>query len=115
MNNSIILIDGMNRLNKENSNMTLIDVVIKGASRRLRPILLTTLTTVIGIFPLAYVSELWAPLALAIMFGLSFAAVLTLFLVPILYLNWSKKKVPAQPPPSYSQENINISSPDSLS
>jgi len=107
VNNSIILIDGMNHLRKQNTHMTLIDVVIKGAGRRLRPILLTTLTTVIGIFPLTYAAEIWAPLAFAVMFGLSFAAVLTLFLVPILYLKWpGRESSPSLPPPPPSLSSI---------
>jgi len=88
VNNSIILIDVMNNLRKQSTGMKLIDVVVQGAARRLRPILLTTLTTVIGIFPLTYASEIWAPLAFSVMFGLSFAAILTLFLVPVLYVRW---------------------------
>ncbi|MCB9805534.1 efflux RND transporter permease subunit [Candidatus Nomurabacteria bacterium] len=91
VNNSIILIDTMNKLREENSLMPIRDIVIKGSVSRIRPILLTTLTTVIGIIPLTYASELWSPLAFAIMFGLSFAVIITLFLVPILYSRWPGK------------------------
>lgn len=85
VNNSIILIDVMNSQRLENPKKPVKDVVIDGAVSRLRPIVLTTLTTVIGIFPLTYASELWGPLAYSIMFGLSFSVVITLILVPILY------------------------------
>jgi multidrug efflux pump subunit AcrB len=61
------------------------DVVIDSAVGRLRPILLTTLTTVIGMIPLTFVGDLWAPLAYAVMFGLLFSVVITLVLVPISY------------------------------
>lgn len=91
VNNSIILIDRMNSLRRENPNMPIDQVVLEGATSRLRPILLTTLTTVIGIIPLTYSSELWSPLAFAIMFGLSFAVVITLILVPVLYHRWPGK------------------------
>jgi len=91
VNNSIILIDVMNRLRVAHPSMPIRDVVLEGASSRLRPILLTTLTTVIGIVPLTYASALWAPLAFAIMFGLSFAVLITLVLIPILYDRWPGK------------------------
>ncbi|MDP4000668.1 MAG: efflux RND transporter permease subunit [bacterium] len=92
VNNSIILIDVMKNLRKTYPAMPILEVVLEGASSRLRPILLTTLTTVIGIFPLTYASGLWSPLAYAIMFGLTFAVVLTLILVPILYHRWPGKQ-----------------------
>ena len=85
VNNSIILIDVMNKLRREKPEKSIIDVVIEGATSRLRPILLTTVTTVIGVIPLTYVSDLWGPLAYSIMFGLLFAVVVTLVLIPILY------------------------------
>ena len=85
VNNSIILIDVMNKLRRANPEKKIIDVVIEGATMRLRPILLTTVTTVIGVIPLTYVSEIWGPLAYSIMFGLTFAVVITLLLIPILY------------------------------
>ncbi|PIR37973.1 MAG: hypothetical protein COV34_02705 [Candidatus Zambryskibacteria bacterium CG10_big_fil_rev_8_21_14_0_10_42_12] len=88
VNNSIILIDVMNNLRKEHPEWSSDRVAVEGATLRLRPILLTTLTTVIGIIPLTYASGLWGPLAYSIMFGLSFATVVTLILVPILYGRW---------------------------
>ncbi|MFT5179962.1 MAG: multidrug efflux pump subunit AcrB [Candidatus Paceibacteria bacterium] len=88
VNNSIILIDNMNRTRKEYPHYPIDDVVLKGATSRLRPILLTTFTTVVGIFPLTYASGLWAPLAFSIMFGLTFAVIVTLILVPIMYSRW---------------------------
>ncbi len=60
--------------------------MIEAAQRRLRPILLTTATTVGGLIPL-YLGggPMWEPMAIAIMFGLVFSTVLTLGIVPILY------------------------------
>ena len=52
---------------------------------RFRPIMLTTITTVVGMIPLSRISDFWSPLAFAIMFGLTFAMILTLILVPTLY------------------------------
>ncbi|PIR88160.1 MAG: hypothetical protein COU10_00595 [Candidatus Harrisonbacteria bacterium CG10_big_fil_rev_8_21_14_0_10_45_28] len=85
VNNSIILIDKMNTLRIERPNDSIKNIVLEGATSRLRPILLTSLTTVIGIIPLTYASALWSPLAFAIIFGLSFAVVITLWLVPTMY------------------------------
>ncbi len=85
VNNSIILIDVMNKIRKQNPEKEIKDVVIEGATARLRPILLTTITTVIGVIPLTYVSDLWGPLAYSIMFGLISAVFITLLLIPILY------------------------------
>jgi len=91
VNNSIILIDSMNGIRRNYPHNPIDEVVINASVSRLRPILLTTLTTVIGIIPLTYSSDLWSPLAFAIMFGLSFAVVVTLILVPILYARWPGK------------------------
>ena len=65
--------------------LPLIEVVIDSAATRLRPIVLTTITTVIGMIPLSLSNPTWGPLAFSIMFGLSFAIVLTLILVPVLF------------------------------
>lgn len=88
VNNSIILIDVMNNLRRKNPEMSIDEVVLQGATARLRPILLTTITTVVGITPLIFASALWAPLAWAIMFGLTFSVVLTLILIPVIYRRW---------------------------
>ena len=85
VNNSIILIDVMNHLRNEHPEWLLHQTVLEGAASRLRPILLTTTTTVIGIIPLLFASSLWAPLALSIIFGLSFSVVITLVMIPIIY------------------------------
>ena len=85
VNNSILLIDQMNATRRRNPDQPLTESVIEAAVSRLRPVLLTAATTVIGIFPLTFASDLWSPLAYAIMFGLSFSVVITLLLIPILY------------------------------
>ena len=85
VNNAIILISVINSIRTEEPNSDLRSVIVRGAVSRLRPILLTTLTTIVGIAPLTLASELWAPLAWAVMFGLAFTATATLILVPLLY------------------------------
>lgn len=85
VNNSILLIDQMNGLRRRSPDLPIREVVIIASSSRLRPILLTTLTTVIGMVPLLSTDEIWIPLATAVMFGLSFSVIITLVLIPIIY------------------------------
>jgi len=91
VNNSIILIDVINKLRKSAPERRIADVVIEGSALRLRPIVLTTVTTIFGMIPLIFVSELWAPLAFAVMFGLISSVVVTLVLVPVIYARWPGK------------------------
>jgi len=93
INHAIILMDSIARIHRENHDMSHEEVVIEAASTRLRPILLTTVVTVIGMVPLALVSPFWAPLAVAIMFGLAFSLLLTLVLIPMLYFRWPGKRL----------------------
>mgnify|MGYP001494100851 CR=1 FL=1 len=92
VNNSILLIDMMNHLRVKYPERPVREVVLDAAAARLRPILLTTLTTVIGMVPLLTTDPIWVPLAVAIMFGLSFSVVITLVLVPVIY-NWKPGRV----------------------
>ena len=85
VNNSILLIDMMNQMRHRHPERPIHDVVLDAATSRLRPILLTTTTTVIGMIPLTYAGDLWAPLAYAVMFGLLFSVIITLILIPITY------------------------------
>jgi multidrug efflux pump len=88
INHAIILMDSIARIHKEQAHLSLEEVVIESAASRLRPILLTTIVTVIGMIPLALSSPFWGPLGFAIMFGLAFSLLLTLILIPILYYRW---------------------------
>ncbi|MCI5050984.1 MAG: efflux RND transporter permease subunit [Candidatus Pacebacteria bacterium] len=90
VNDSIILVDVMNSIRKENPDKPKRDVVIEGATARLRPVIVTTITTVLGMIPLLFVSPLWEPFAFAVIIGLSFATTLTLVLIPMLYDKFSK-------------------------
>lgn len=93
INHAIILMDSIARIGRERPGQTLTDVVVEAASSRLRPIVLTTITTVVGMIPLSLVSALWGPLAISIMFGLAFSMVLTLVVIPVLYHRWPGKAV----------------------
>ena len=93
INHAIILMDSIARIHREHPEMSLENVVVEASSTRLRPILLTTVVTVVGMIPLTLASPFWAPLAFAIMFGLAFSLLLTLVLIPTLYYRWPGKAV----------------------
>jgi multidrug efflux pump subunit AcrB len=84
INHAIILMDSIIQRLHEGEGRTLEEIIVEAAVSRLRPIFLTTITTVIGMIPLTYASALWGPLAFAILFGLSFAMILTLVMIPVL-------------------------------
>jgi multidrug efflux pump subunit AcrB len=83
VNNGIILVDTINENRVQ--GMDKMNAVIEGCVSRLRPILLTTITTVAGLLPLVITQPSWAPLGFAIIFGLMFSTILTLLVVPLLY------------------------------
>ena len=89
VNNAIVLVDYINLLRRE-QGLDLFEAIVRSGSRRLRPILMTTLTTALGLVPLAIGlgagSELQAPLARAVVGGLLSSTVITLLFVPALYL-----------------------------
>jgi multidrug efflux pump subunit AcrB len=85
INNAIVLIDRIG-IEREQNGLEPRRAIIEAAQRRLRPILLTTATTVCGLIPLwVGGGPMWKPMAVSIIFGLLFATVLTLGLVPVLY------------------------------
>ena len=89
INHAIILLDSILRILRSDDNKrTLRDSIVEASAVRLRPIVLTTITTVIGMIPLTTASPLWGPLAFAIMFGLTFAMILTLVFVPVFFYRW---------------------------
>ena len=89
VNNAIVLIDYINSLIKEEKK-GLYESVTEAAKTRLRPILMTTLTTVLGLLPLAMGlgegSELISPLAITVMGGLLVSTFLTLVVIPAAYM-----------------------------
>jgi HAE1 family hydrophobic/amphiphilic exporter-1 len=88
VNNAIVLVDYTNLLRRRDG-LPLAEAVVEGARRRLRPILMTTLTTVLGLVPLAIGigegSELQAPMARVVIGGLTASTLITLYLVPAVY------------------------------
>lgn len=85
VNNAILLIDMMNQRRLRDPEKDILEIVVDTSVDRLRPILLTTITTVVGMIPLINTGDIWAPLAYAVMFGLTFSVFITLLLIPILY------------------------------
>lgn len=98
VNNSIVLIDTFNRLKNDAKNLN--EAILHSAAQRLRPILLTTTTTMVGLTPVALqitidwfgrsvevgglMSAWWVPFSTAVIWGLGFSSLLTLFLIPTL-------------------------------
>ena len=85
--NGIVLIDYIT-LNRERG-MSIRRAVIDGGRSRLRPVVMTTLTTILGMVPMAVGSgqgaEMWRPMGTAVIGGLTFSTILTLLFVPVLY------------------------------
>ncbi|HNX87922.1 MAG TPA: efflux RND transporter permease subunit [Paludibacteraceae bacterium] len=85
--NGIVLVDYIN-LNRERG-MGIVQAVVKGGRSRLRPVVMTTLTTILGMLPMALSnsqgSEMWKPMAVSVIGGLTVSTLLTLVIVPSLY------------------------------
>ncbi|MDJ0921579.1 MAG: efflux RND transporter permease subunit [Henriciella sp.] len=97
VNNNIVLIDTFQRLQRDGRNAE--QAAIAAAAQRIRPILLTTLTTICGLLPMVFMmnvsfldgsisfggvtAEWWVPLATAVVFGLGFSTMLTLIVTPV--------------------------------
>ena len=106
VNNSIVLVDYASRLRRQ--GLPLLDALRRAGAVRFRPVLLTAITTVLGLLPMALgVSidfrkltidtgassmEMWGPMAQAVCFGLVFATALTLVVVPVMYLLQEQSK-----------------------
>jgi HAE1 family hydrophobic/amphiphilic exporter-1 len=88
VNNGIVLVDYINQQRRK--GMELIEAVEFGSLARLRPVLMTALTTILGMVPLAIGTgsgaETWAPLARAVIGGLTATTALTLVVIPVLYI-----------------------------
>ena len=98
VNNAIVLVEQIEICRQQ--GMEKLNAVLEAASLRLRPILMTTLTSVFGMLPLAIGlnegSEMLKPLATIVVFGLSFSLLVSLLLIPALYLLIHKKERPLE-------------------
>ena len=89
VNNGIIMVELANQI-REDEKVDRTTAILRAAPQRLRPILMTTITTVLGLFPLALGigegSEFLQPLGVVVFSGLSLATLLTLFIIPCFYI-----------------------------
>jgi HAE1 family hydrophobic/amphiphilic exporter-1 len=93
-----VLIDRINQLRAQGIEKTA--AIIEAAQSRLRPILMTTLTTSLGLLPMAIGlgegAEIRTPMAVTVIYGLLFATLLTLFFIPVIYSLFDRKQFDPQ-------------------
>ncbi|MDA3778884.1 MAG: efflux RND transporter permease subunit [Bacteroidales bacterium] len=95
VNNGIVLVDYINLLRKRGYN--LIDAVVEGGRSRMRPVLMTSFTTILGMLPMALSTgmghEMYSPLGITIIGGLFISTIITLILIPTIYISFHKKSI----------------------
>jgi len=97
VNDSIVLVDAINR-GVRAEGLDPLAACLEGCTSRMRPILVTTITTVIGLVPLAMTDAVWAGLCMAIVYGISLATALTMLVIPAIYLGIERPPAPAAAP-----------------
>ncbi|HAK52786.1 MAG TPA: acriflavin resistance protein [Gammaproteobacteria bacterium] len=106
VNNAIVLIDRVNQLRQ--AGMAKLDAIKEGAGQRLRPIMMTTLTTILGLLPMAIgigeAAELRTPMAITVIGGLLVSTFLTLIIIPVVYDLVDRKVIEVDSFDSQSQE-----------
>ncbi|MEI6859439.1 MAG: efflux RND transporter permease subunit [Shewanella sp.] len=94
VNNAIVLVDRINQLRQEGKEK--MSAISEAAKSRLRPIIMTTMTTALGLSPMAFGlgdgSEVRAPMAITVIFGLILSTLLTLVVIPVLYALFDRKQ-----------------------
>lgn len=113
VNNAIVLVDRINQLRTQGIDKV---VAIKQAAQsRFRPIVMTTLTTTLGLLPLAIGlgegSELRAPMAITVIFGLMVSTLLTLIVIPVLYQLFDRKRFESTKTPDTATMATSASEP----
>lgn len=108
VNNAIVLIDRINQLRAAGSEKTL--AIKQACEQRLRPIVMTTLTTILGLLPMAIGmgdgAEVRTPMAITVIFGLLFSTSLTLVLLPVMYSLFERKTFPVESADSVSEQPV---------
>lgn len=98
VNNAIVLVDRINQLRQQGQEK--LSAINDAAQSRLRPIMMTTLTTTLGLLPMAIGmgdgSEVRAPMAITVIFGLCMSTLLTLLVIPALYALFDRKQYDAK-------------------
>ncbi len=94
VNNGIVLVDYTNLLRKR--GLSLEDACVEAAGNRLRPILMSTLTTITSLIPMAFFpgegGQLTQPIGLTVLGGMTFGSLMTLFVMPVIYYLFNRKK-----------------------
>ncbi len=90
INDAIILIDRIN-FNRRQKKMRLEEAIKEAGPARLQPILITSITTILGILPISLTDSFWLSLGMAIVFGMAFSTILTLIIIPIFYYSTELK------------------------
>jgi len=85
--NAIVLVDYINLMRDRGYELR--EAIVMSGKSRLRPVLMTSLTTILGMLPLAMStgdgSEIWSPMGIAVIGGLIFSTMVTLILIPVIY------------------------------
>nr|CRH05954.1 membrane protein of unknown function [include two conserved AcrB/AcrD/AcrF family doamin] [Candidatus Magnetococcus massalia] len=93
VNDSILLVEESSRIRRQQPALSLAQVAEEGACKRFMPVLLTSVTTIAGMIPLAMGSSMFKSMAVVIIGGLMSSTFLILFLVPVLFVMFSRKTV----------------------
>ena len=111
VNNAIVLVDRINQLRV--SGLEKIEAITQAAESRLRPILMTTLTTTLGMLPLALGmgegTEIRAPMAITVIGGLLASTLLTLIIIPIMYQLLDRKDYTKEESPNQEGKDQEVS------
>lgn len=96
VNNAIVLIEFINTAKKENPQMDRNQIVVYAGKTRMRPVLMTSLTSILGFLPMALAigssgAEMMQPLAISLVGGLTVGTVLTLYVIPVVYTLFDEK------------------------
>ncbi len=97
VNNAIVLIEFINTLKEEQPDLNIIEQVVASGKTRMRPVLMTSLTSILGYLPMAVATsegaETMKPLAVVLLGGLAVGTLLTLFVIPVVYTMFDQRSV----------------------
>jgi len=107
--NAIVLVDYINLMRDRGYELR--EAIVLSGRSRLRPVLMTSLTTILGMLPLAMSrgegSEIWSPMGIAVIGGLIFSTMVTLILIPVIYNMMLRRAEKRKKPVEYDFMNGN--------